>query len=889
MLDAARAVEGARAPVQVSGGEKAPCGIGGDTCSGEQASADAEVGASLAPSEAAPVAASAPEHAAAQAADAAAPEAAPAAEPAAEVAAEPAPASAAPTAPARVHAAAQAAVSPVSESVAPEALVLVAKAQATEAARAAAASEAQAASAHAQSAAPAANAGSAQAATAAPVPAAAAPAATAAKAPAAAPAAASAAETPALAGAYTITPKLGTRAHNFDIHNGSTEAGAEARIYKANGTLTQDFAFTYDAKRDAYTITNYKTGLVLDAGAQDAKAGSALVQRVAANTPAQLWKAQANSDGTYSLVSLANNLVLDIEGGSAKDASRVVLSAPDAKRSSQRFYVHAVSPNFTGGVVNLRTAAGETLVTDVHGASYDAGAAVEVRNPHGGQNQKVTAVRQPDGSFVLSATHSGMRLGADGSGKLEQQAAQGGTSQKWRIEPTDDGHFAIERVSDGAALAVSGSAKDGARLGVQAASAAKASDAGRPATQKWNLLATSAIQDGWYSIRPQAAPKVALDVTGFSFEQKANIQLYWYADTLNQLFYLHNLGGDAYEVYSAWSLQNLDVAEGNPKSGTNVRQFKPNGAACQTWYVSAVDGGVVFDSALGTVGLSVSKAASGGNVNIATTDYANARHRFVLAQHDAPSFGYAEQVAVSDYVSSNAYSVFRTRTEISDAAKQRIFDAVNTYESDGYNVGFFMMDLKTGAGIAYNTDQMFRSASTIKGPYILALNKWWADARSTGVNEDLMWIVINQSPNVQYLNLVAQYGHEPLDRLLREVHAEDFRWDGDFGVYTAKSLGKMWLGMTDYFRYGTGANADWCRLAYSVNDWIESRGAIGNGRTVYAKSGWLLPGAHNEGCFVDDPQHPYIMAVMSNVSGSLPAYMNAMQKALDAAHDELVR
>lgn len=77
---------------------------------------------------------------------------------------------------------------------------------------------------------------------------------------------------------------------------------------------------------------------------------------------------------------------------------------------------------------------------------------------------------------------------------------------------------------------------------------------------------------------------------------------------------------------------------------------------------------------------------------------------------------------------------------------------------------FTMIDLTTGAGVAYNADWRHNSASTIKGPYVVALNKLWPWELAN--SESDMFTTLNVSSNFTYANLCNRYGHFPLDTWL---------------------------------------------------------------------------------------------------------------------------
>ena len=69
----------------------------------------------------------------------------------------------------------------------------------------------------------------------------------------------------------------------------------------------------------------------------------------------------------------------------------------------------------------------------------------------------------------------------------------------------------------------------------------------------------------------------------------------------------------------------------------------------------------------------------------------------------------------------------------------------------GYNLGFMMVDLKTGQGVASSSEQFFYSASTIKGPYVASINKY--DPGSAWAYSGIMQQTIGISSNSGYATL----------------------------------------------------------------------------------------------------------------------------------------
>ncbi len=687
---------------------------------------------------------------------------------------------------------------------------------------------------------------------------------------------------PTVRGAHTITTRLGDRTQTVEVAGGNTEATARIQTYKGNGTLAQDFSFNFDDKTGYYRIVNYKTGMLLDVPNGKAKAGEQIWQVANNGTFAQLWDVQKNANGTYSIYSALSGMVLEVQGSKTANGTKIV-QATSTGAARQQFNLNKITPRFAGGIVTLRSAADTTLVADLKDGSLSNGASYQLFTSNNSFAQKFGALRQPNGTFVLINAQSGLRLSAAGNGGAVQQKASGAANQYWNLVPTADGHFTFVNVGTKKALGFVNSATKGRNLALIADTKATAA--------KWNIMEVDLMGDGWVTIRPSGNTKASLDIPSNYWNQGANAAMATFSDKLSQVFYASSEGPGMYRITNALSLLDVNVAGASASANANVNQYLRSSSAAEKWHISVTDGGIVFDTDLGAFSMAPTKAAAGANVALAGTDYTNARRRFVVWGHAAENMSYYNQIRVLDAVKGNGWNIFRSPYGLSEASAKPLRDAVAAYSRMGNTLGFVMIDLKTGAGISYNCESFFRSSSTIKGPYVMALNKYYPGSNS-GNNRGLMYTTINTSSNETYAALFAQYGRSPLETLLGETHASQFRWNSNYGFYSANALTKMWVGMSDYFLNNTSSNASWCRTTYSTNNWITSRGTIGHGRTVYAKSGWEWGSGgatHNEGCLVADKNNPYVIGILTTADSNNRYLMQGIMNALDRAHNEMVR
>ena len=124
-------------------------------------------------------------------------------------------------------------------------------------------------------------------------------------------------------GEYAIA-NAGSATAVLDISGCSSENGANAQLWKRNGSGAQRFRLTYDSGLGAYEIVCCGTGLALDVKSADFSSGANVQQYSMNGTAAQRWLIEAREDGTYTIASAGNpSLALDAKWGSTSDGTNV--------------------------------------------------------------------------------------------------------------------------------------------------------------------------------------------------------------------------------------------------------------------------------------------------------------------------------------------------------------------------------------------------------------------------------------------------------------------------------------------------------------------------------------------------------------------------------------
>jgi hypothetical protein len=165
-----------------------------------------------------------------------------------------------------------------------------------------------------------------------------------------------------------------------------------------------------------------------------------------------------------------------------------------------------------------------------------------------------------------------------------------------------DGNLRIHALTD------YGSTADGSQQ------TADASDAGE-------LLGASAtpLADGSvYVIHSYAQSSFVLDVSGASFANMGNVQLYNYNAT-NAQKWVAKRSGSGYVFISLNSGKVMDVAGGSTADGANIQQYQPNGTEAQSWELQAnSDGSYTFVSVKSGKVIDIAGAIYSSGTNIQT-------------------------------------------------------------------------------------------------------------------------------------------------------------------------------------------------------------------------------------------------------------------------------
>lgn len=250
--------------------------------------------------------------------------------------------------------------------------------------------------------------------------------------------------------------------------------------------------------------------------------------------------------------------------------------------------------------------------------------------------------------------------------------------------------------------------------------------------------------------------------------------------------------------------------------------------------------------------------------------------------------GISWNVITSKIYDTDEVKIWDTEYLISDEDEKKLADIIDEFEDDGYEIGFVLVDLKTGDAISYHAGAEIYSASVIKAPYIFSL-------LDQGIQPTRdMFLAGNQSDNDAYVRIRRAYGNQIFADWIAGTGIPERQSQTRYIMTTPLDLCRMFYKGTRLL-LGEMEYSDWARNTFtdSLNSAIAL--TVGeNRRKIYSKAGWIasdsssVENSYTNGAIVDG-DYPYVVTVMSNSPGYVGIeYAKDLMPILDEIHDEMV-
>lgn len=450
--------------------------------------------------------------------------------------------------------------------------------------------------------------------------------------------------------------------------------GSNVQLSDADGASAQRFRFELGAD-GFYTVTNLRSGKVLDVADGSVLPGSNVQQWSGWGGDAQKWAVRDNGDGSYSLVCKANGLALDLDGTAS--GSNAQAWTPSADRS-QSFSLEPASGQRTvpDGTYVVSTGLDRGKVLDVSGGSVSDSARIQIyeSNMTNAQAFRFT-FDEKTGYYEIANVGSGKVLDAAGGSsadgtRVQQYSSNGTMAQRWSV------------VADGDGYRVCSALDDSKVLDVKWASSANGTDvqlygANGSAVQRFYLSSTEHEPvspcedlglDGWYEIVPSESDTLCVDISGASKSDGAKVQLYSRNQTLAQLFKFEYSDG-YYRLISLNSEKAIGVKNGSIVPGSAVVQSSKQEDGSQQFSVKAnPDGTYTFICVANALSLSCSSLGSEASIVGQPSDSGYCTFRLEKPEYVVPE----GLVKISSSLDTD-----------------KVLDVANASESDGANVQLY--------------------------------------------------------------------------------------------------------------------------------------------------------------------------------------------------------
>lgn len=252
-------------------------------------------------------------------------------------------------------------------------------------------------------------------------------------------------------------------------------------------------------------------------------------------------------------------------------------------------------------------------VLDVSWASKNKNALIGLWDKNGGANQRYKIQAQSDGTYKITAVHSGLALEAMES-NIKQNTVSNANSQKWIIERADNSSYYIKSVSTGFYLTENND------TGLVLSNLDNTKNQKFKLEEQAKISTKRVVEEGYYVIKSLLDTGKVLDINGVSKENEANIQLWGENQGSNQIFQLiYEEKTGTYEIKSPFSGKVFDLPWAGKENGTNVQLYDGANSEWQKWVIEETEEGYYTINSICNglyVTVKESKTADGTNIEV---------------------------------------------------------------------------------------------------------------------------------------------------------------------------------------------------------------------------------------------------------------------------------
>ena len=212
---------------------------------------------------------------------------------------------------------------------------------------------------------------------------------------------------------------------------------------------------------------------------------------------------------------------------------------------------------------------------------------------------------------------------------------------------------------------------------------------------------------------------------------------------------------------------------------------------------------------------------------------------------------------------------------------------IRKIRNGGFHIGFVLMDIPTGKGIAYNAKEEFYSASSVKGPYMVSLIAHKKDV----LNEwgDITTEIAHTSDNGCYSKLYREFGSEYYNDWCDQAEASAYMYnDYQYTYYSPEGLARLW--MLNYKFFTTDPD-----MGETAGELFEDPEYSLIHKTLYpiyktrSKSGWINLGEVSaiDSGIIYAGDHPYLLTILSSFGGDIEKF-TPLAYELERVHQDII-
>lgn len=389
-------------------------------------------------------------------------------------------------------------------------------------------------------------------------------------------------------GVYKIYSKVADN-RVLEVANSSISNGATLKTAISSNKANQKFKISYN-NDGTYSITLLHSGKAMDVQAASGKNGTLVQQYQNNGSNAQKWIITKNDDNTYSIISKCNGLVLDIYAGSTSIGAKVQTYHLNGS-NAQKFTFEVCeaekgTQSAEDGTYRILSSVDTTKVFDIVGGSTENSAKLQIWENTKGLQQKFEIQYVGDGYYKIKAKHSNKVLTVESqnpklNSQITQQEDKDFDTQKWILKKQSESVYSIISKCGNLYIDLENDSNTNGQI-------LKLKTQTDLAQQQFILVNETPetniaqINDGIYRI--QLKSNKVLEISGGSYDNFANVQIWEMANVQQQKFYITRINNtNYYKIIAVHSAKALDVYAGLGTPGVNVDQYQENGTDSQYW------------------------------------------------------------------------------------------------------------------------------------------------------------------------------------------------------------------------------------------------------------------------------------------------------------------